>query len=100
MKKNLLASFIFIMFIGSTEAQQLVSYQQIASYNNDQVDSIFVSNFFLNLLLTHTYGVTIYKVDYNTLDAFGNTILASGAFLVPQEPICRIPLASYQHGTE
>ncbi|MBX7109893.1 MAG: T9SS type A sorting domain-containing protein [Chitinophagales bacterium] len=91
--------FLFVFFLVRSQAQQLVSYELIASYSLDQIDSIYTANGIPGIILPSTYGVNAYKVLYNTLDADSLPILASGALFVPVAPNCHAPLASYQHGT-
>jgi pimeloyl-ACP methyl ester carboxylesterase len=44
-------------------------------------------------------GVVIHKIVYETVDPFGARTMASGAFVIPQNPARAAPLLSYQHGT-
>ncbi|MBM4169597.1 MAG: alpha/beta fold hydrolase [Ignavibacteria bacterium] len=46
-----------------------------------------------------SYSVTSLSIEYYTVDAKGNLLLASGALVVPQGP-GQFPLASIQHGTQ
>ncbi|HUM45558.1 MAG TPA: T9SS type A sorting domain-containing protein, partial [Chitinophagales bacterium] len=89
----------FTCFLVRLQAQQLVSYELIATYTLDQIDSIYTANGIPGIILPSSYGVKAYKVLYNTLDADSMPILASGAFFAPIAPNCHAPLASYQHGT-
>ncbi|MGB3074571.1 MAG: T9SS type A sorting domain-containing protein [Chitinophagales bacterium] len=98
MRKCFLFSICFFFLIRS-QAQQLVSYELIATYSLNQIDSIYTANGIPGIILPSTYGVQAYKVLYNTLDADSLPILASGALFVPVAPNCHAPLASYQHGT-
>jgi pimeloyl-ACP methyl ester carboxylesterase len=93
--------FVFLLLTIATKifAQQLVSYEELATYTVAQIDSIYLANGIPGFALPSTYDVKVYKVDYNTLDADSLPILASGAFFVPINPACHVPLASYQHGT-
>lgn len=46
------------------------------------------------------YGVATWRVEYNTLDADGQLVRASGLVAVPQKPAgTASPVLSYQHGT-
>src|SRR5580765_2646828 len=97
MKKLL---FLIFIFISTTSfAQTLVSYNLIKTYTANQIDSILASNGIPVVAFAITYDVKIYKVVYNTLDADSLPIIASGAFMVPINPQCKVPLLSYQHGT-
>lgn len=44
------------------------------------------------------YQVNAYRITYNTVDVEGNSIIASGALLIPQT-LDSLPLVSHQHGT-
>jgi hypothetical protein len=44
------------------------------------------------------YSVSVYKITYRTLDTDNETVLASGALVVPDESV-HLPLMSFQHGT-
>jgi hypothetical protein len=46
-----------------------------------------------------TYGVSMYKMTYETIDPFGNLTEASGLMALPLNPVKPLPLLSYQHGT-
>jgi pimeloyl-ACP methyl ester carboxylesterase len=98
MKKIFLSGLIILCF-GRLQAQQLVSYELIATYTLDQIDSIYFANGIPGIILPSSYGVQAYKVLYNTLDADSMPVLASGAFFVPVGAVCQSPLVSYQHGT-
>lgn len=98
MRKNFLV-LLFAFFVIRSQAQELVSYQLLATYTLPQIDSIYAANGIPGIILPSTYGVRAYKVLYNTLDADSMPILASGAFFAPVDPVCLSPLASYQHGT-
>jgi len=46
------------------------------------------------------YDVSLYKIVYTTIDANGNSTIASGALSIPNTSECTdFPLAVYQHGT-
>ncbi|HLK61324.1 MAG TPA: hypothetical protein VKU00_32540 [Chthonomonadaceae bacterium] len=47
-----------------------------------------------------TYGITFYKVDYNTVDTNGNLTTASGLVVVPNGAPGALPAVSYQHGAQ
>lgn len=51
------------------------------------------------LLVPLAYPVKNYKVTYNTVDAFGESEVASGMISVPQNADLSFPLAVYMHGT-
>jgi pimeloyl-ACP methyl ester carboxylesterase len=48
---------------------------------------------------TASYGVSMNKITYVTIDPFGNPTQASGLIAIPLDLSVAAPLASYQHGT-
>ena len=48
---------------------------------------------------TASYGVSINKITYVTVDPFGNLTKASGLEAIPLNVSVAVPLVSYQHGT-
>ena len=95
--KRLFLALLF--FTTLAKAQSLVSYNLIASYTTDQIDSILSANGIPGIILPSIYNVDVYKVVYNTLDQDSLPVIASGALFVPENPQCKVPLLSYQHGT-
>ncbi len=92
MKKNLV--FLFsILVINSSMAQHLVSVSLLATKTSVQVSSLLGAG-------GPYYGARIYKVRYNTTDAFHNPTIASGALMIPVSAVCdTFSLLSYGHGT-
>jgi pimeloyl-ACP methyl ester carboxylesterase len=75
----------------------LISHELIQSWTTTQVDSLLLE---LGLSLPVNYGLDIYKVVYETVDARGESAtVASGALVVPVGSTDPLPLTSYQHGT-
>ena len=101
MKKSIPALLILGCLLSKNVfAQQPDSLKLLKTYTPSEIDSIFISfSPFLEALVPRTYSVQVYKMDYTTTDPFGNPILASGALIIPVNPACHVPLASYQHGT-
>ncbi len=96
MKKILLFAFLYFQ-LTSAFSQHLISAELIQSYTYNQVDSIFHAN---GIYLTPVrYPVDIYKIIYSTVSFDSSATYASGALIVPSGHPCRMPLASYQHGT-
>lgn len=57
-----------------------------------------ITNFGAAGVLTPSYGVDLYRVTYET-EYNDSMILVTGALAIPQNPDCKPPLISYQHGT-
>ncbi len=49
--------------------------------------------------ITAEYDVSLYKVIYETLDGYGDTVLASGVIGIPQDLNHAFGVVSWQHGT-
>jgi hypothetical protein len=53
----------------------------------------------IDIPFTASYGVNVYRVDYETLDGWLGPVLASGALFVPSGIGTPASLMAYQHGT-
>ncbi len=51
------------------------------------------------LFFKATYGASIYKLVYETIDPFGEPTIASGTVTVPKKPEFALPVLSFQAGT-
>jgi hypothetical protein len=90
------------LIVRSDPRGQVVTTSLMQRWTGDQVDSMANSLQSGASEFLHTdYGVSMYRMVYQTTDPFGKVILASGAFAVPDGVgLEAMPLASYQHGTE
>ena len=87
---TLLCSILF--FSTSSFSQTLVSAEHLTDYTAGQMQG--------SGIITAQNDVSVYKLIYNTIDAQGNPIIASGAVVVPQIAGCdSFPLINYGHGT-
>jgi hypothetical protein len=78
----------------------IISYQLLASYSVQQVDSVINSySPYLSFILQAQYPMDVYKVVYETIDVKGTAIIASGALCIPRDNSTSFPIASYQHAT-
>ena len=89
----LLASYIF------SYQGELISYDFIESFDKDEIQLI-LDNEFGNLAPDAIYNVSMYKVVYNTIDPYGNEVIASGVIGYPENLNQAFPMISWQHGTE
>lgn len=87
---SLLSSFLTIQ-------AQLVSYEFVQNYSVADLTQV-VANFGAAGILVPSYSVDLYRVYYTT-EYNDSTVVVTGALVVPQNPDCRPPLISYQHGT-
>ncbi len=110
-KYALLVSFIVLVITGCSEDvnQPIVTEQendgrgrvvfaeQIGIQKAADIQSQFTE---YEVPLTAEYDVALYRVLYQTVDASGNRIVASGAIAVPQgATTSALPLLSFQHST-
>ena len=71
------------------------TYDQTGLSNLANAQIIFPTN-----QVNITYGVNTYKIEYETFDSAGNSVIASGLLAVPQKMGgSTTALLSYQHGT-
>ena len=89
----LLVSYIF------SYQGELISYDFIESFDKNEIQLI-LDNEFGNLAPDAIYNVSMYKVVYNTIDPYGNEVIASGVIGYPENLNQAFPMISWQHGTE
>jgi hypothetical protein len=100
MKKIILVVLLYFFSAMPTSAQYLSSYQLLTTYNYTQIDSIYFANGIPSFFFPKRFFVDVYKIIYNTVSYDSSVTTASGALLLPVNPPCKLPLISYQHGTE
>lgn len=84
-----------------TDTQYLVSATLVADISANNISSRYsgdLTQLGSELSGVQLSGVKVYKLVYKTIDAQGNSTLASGAFLFTTSSNTK-PLLSYQHGT-
>jgi len=82
------------------DPEYFVDSELLTSYNQDEIVNLVndMGNIPGIPALLIRYGVSIYKIIYETVDTDNNPVLASGALIVPDNK-SRLPLLSFQHGT-
>ena len=75
---------------------KLLSSNLLQTYTASALNSLFS---YYGIPVTAHYGVSFYKVVYETIDVLGGRTQASGAAFLPQGVGKALPLLSYQHGT-
>lgn len=75
----------------------LVDAKLLGTYTVDQLRGRYTGATSFLRALTR-FGIKVYRLTYNTTNTDGQTIVASGAVLVPQTTQA-LPLVSMQHGT-
>ncbi len=85
----------------TTQRGTLVSYTRVLSKNSDYMQQRLrgLLSFYPKLQNSTVHGVDAYKVVYNTVDAHGMPVKASGLLTVPQDFNGTVSLISDQHGT-
>lgn len=82
------------------DADYLVESKFLTSFSVDQINQYSAGlgdlSSFTSLFVR--YNVSVYKIIYKTTDTENNTVLASGALVVPEYKNS-VPLISFQHGT-
>lgn len=92
MKKVPLLFLLALLFTSILTAQTLLTAQLLGSKTKQQLTAEFPILLFKN-------GVKYYKVTYLTPDVQGNSSVASGLMVVPDNLAKTYPLLCYQHGT-
>lgn len=92
MKKLLFTLLLFFAIsLSGLQAQQIISSELLFTWTPGQ------------LALQNIFGaqndVSMYKIVYSTVDAQGDSTIASGAVFVPVLEGCELPMAVYNHGT-
>ncbi len=93
---NARSYFYRVIAVTNAVRGRLVSATLGAQYSQALLNLLFSQN---NIPLTAQYGVTVYKLLYETIDPVGAKTQASAALCVPVSASGSLPLLSYQHGT-
>ncbi len=80
-----------VLLTGTVRSQVLISDSLLLSYTQAQLVDEGVGG--------ASYGVTVHRLIYNTVDPFGEPTIASGAVVLPTAAPCSLSIASYMHGT-
>ena len=96
MKQNYI--FFLFSFILSFQGE-LISYEFLEQYTIEEVQQNLDEELG-NLAPEVLYDVSMYKIIYNTIDTYGNEVVASGVIGYPENKEQAFPMISWQHGTE
>lgn len=78
---------------------ELLSYEFMESFSKQEVQESVNAD--LGVIAPEIrYDVTMYKLTYNTIDPFGQEVIASGVIAYPENNDEAFPIISWQHGTE
>lgn len=90
--------FLFLIVTTAVAQGQLISDSLIASFDMDDIDSIFTSAGIFPGITPKDYEVDIYRLTYSTPSPQGGMTTATGALAVPKGKVCS-PTMVYAHGT-
>jgi len=62
-----------------------------------QIQSILPAQ--ISSLITLKNNVTVFRIEYKSLNKDEDTVIASGIIILPEVDSFSLPLSSYQHGT-
>lgn len=96
--RSLIFSVLFCVSM-HTQAQFFISKELIVSYTKPQLDSMLDANGIPAGIIGTKYGISAYKVLYNTVSWDSSATFASGLMVVPQTDGCPVPMGVYAHGT-
>ena len=92
-------SFFLIFSMVFCYQGELLSYEFMESFSNQEVQELVNAD--LGVIAPEIrYDVTMYKLTYNTIDPFGQEVIASGVIAYPENNEEAFPIISWQHGTE
>ena len=96
--RRLYTSLLFVCFLATSNAQ-LVDYELIDQYDIPRIQALASQLGVPSFVIQFNYEIDVYKIEYKTQITLGDTVIASGALMVPKNITCGLPIASYQHGT-
>lgn len=92
-------SFFLIFSMVFCYQGELLSYEFMESFSKQEVQESVNAD--LGVIAPEIrYDVTMYKLTYNTIDPFGQEVIASGVIAYPENNDEAFPIISWQHGTE
>lgn len=98
MKKLLLAAVLSVS-LSFSNAAIVDSVYYLFSLTKTQLDSTLEANGVPSAFVGTIYDIDVYKVRYFTPSIDSTTIFATGLLTVPTNTTCRLPLATFGHGT-
>ena len=95
--------YIIILFctfsISFSERGDLLSFEYVDYLSVAEIES-YLSDEFNDFDLAAEYSAFMYSIEYETIDSFGNSVIASGMLAFPDNINKAYPLVSFQHGTQ
>ena len=96
---RLLFLTIYIMSFSFCERGDLVSSFFIDSKSPIEIQD-YLDSSVGDFGLSASYGAKMFSIVYETVDQFGNIVIASGMLVIPDDSTHAFPLTSFQHGTQ
>ena len=93
----ILFSIVSILF---SDRGDLLSYVYYGYRDVDSIQDQLDSQFGSELSPEAIYSIKMYSITYETIDHFGNTVIASGLISYPDEINNAYPIITFQHGTQ
>lgn len=94
-----LAILLAVNFSVYSQNGTIVSYEIIEQNTLQENETLVADAGIPPGILVPKFGTDIYKIVYNTIDAHGQSTIASGALALPVGSLCKAPMAIYCHGT-
>ena len=98
MKNNLIILVLSFSFLFSYRGE-LLSFNFVDSLNILEIED-YLGDEFNDFDLSSEYGAIMYSIEYETVDSFGGSVIASGMLAFPATINKAYPLVSFQHGTQ
>jgi hypothetical protein len=89
----------FFTLLSSQENGDLAEVELLSSMSQQQAQ-FQLNAIFGSVAPTAEYDISVYRIEYHTIDPLGEPTVASGSIAFPQDPQTAFPILSYQHGTE
>ena len=96
---KLLFLTIYIMSFSFCERGDLVSSVFIDSKSPIEIQD-YLDSSIGDFGLSASYGAKMFSILYETVDQFGDIVIASGMLVIPDDSTHAFPLISFQHGTQ
>ena len=96
---KLLFLTIYTVSFSFCERGDLVSSVFIDSKSPIEIQDYLDSNIG-DFGLSASYGAKMFSITYETVDQFGDIVIASGMLVIPDDSTHAFPLTSFQHGTQ
>jgi len=88
--------FYRVLAVPSARRGQLLASTILGSYSKTEIGWLLM---LAGVPVTAQYGVSLVKLQYETVDPWGSRAVATGLLGLPQGLTANLPLLSYQHGT-